>query len=244
MQSVLDHILLPLARLCIARGVRFTDAAQRLRHAFLRAAMAEAGPAATDSRISVMTGLQRRDIAALKAGEGAAPALPPNPLSRIVAAWQADPALAGQPLPRRGEGPSFEALAWQVRKDLHPRTLLDQLVAAGTVRVDDADRVHLVQTAYQPLPGSDDQLAYLADNVGDHLETAVDNVTGAARRLERAVHYDGLDPAAVAELDAMWRASQQAAMTALNARASQLQASRPGRRRFRAGAYFHEGDMT
>jgi len=41
------------------------------------------------------------------------------------------------PLPRSGPGPSFESLTQGVRHDVHPRTLLDTLLAAGTVALSD-----------------------------------------------------------------------------------------------------------
>lgn len=264
MQQFLSPLLTPLARLAIARGWRFGDVVERLRHAFIEAARDEAGADATDSRISVMTGLQRRDVARLRAESGAGAAEhattdadPPNHLARIVARWLADPALDGAPLPRRGEG-SFDALAASVHRDVHPRTFLDRLVAAGTVR-EEGDTVILIEQAYRPLAGSDAALRYLAQNVGDHLAASVHNVVRRPRFLERAVHYDGLGPAAIAELDALWRAQAGAALAAVNARAAVLQAVAatapggapdsepesepeidPAQGRFRAGAYFFD----
>ena len=98
-----------------------------------------------------------------------------------------------RPLPRTGAAPSFEALAQAVRRDVHPRTMLDTLVSAGTVTLsDDGQTVALVQTSYQPLAGSDDQLAYLSRNLGDHAQAAFENVQGRdLPHFERAVHYSG-----------------------------------------------------
>lgn len=238
MESVLERVFRPVARLCVARGVRFADVAEWLRGAFYRAAV-EAG-AATDSRIAVLTGLQRRDVARLRAGAEPARTAQVHPCARIVARWLAQ----GHPrdLPLRGDGASFEALAFAVRKDVHPRTLLDQLVEAGTVSEDGA-MVRLLHDAYQPLPGSDGQLAYLAANTGDHLAAAVANVTQAQGHFERAVEYQGLSAEAVAELNALWTARMEAAMVELNAAAHAMPASANGRQRFRAGAYFYDEEV-
>jgi Family of unknown function (DUF6502) len=236
MNRIMDALFAPIARLLVARGVVFADAAGRLKRAYLQAAVRLAGPDATDSRISVMTGLQRRDIVALRGQEPDRRTV--NHLSRLVALWALD---GGRPLPRKGDTGSFDALALQVRRDVHPRTMLEQLMAAGTVSVADG-MVRLEQASYQPMPGSQGQMDYLADNAGDFLAAAVGNVTGAPAHFERAVHYNLLDAAAVAQLDAAFREGQMALLGQINAQAAELQKTMPGNMRFRAGAYFYDED--
>ena len=100
----------------------------------------------------------------------------------------------------------------------------------------------LVRASYQPLAGSEDQLAYLARNLGDHLGTATDNVLGATPpQFERAVHYGGLTEAQVAALAEAHAEGQMALFQDLSRRAAAMKASGPpGTLRFRAGAYFHQ----
>jgi hypothetical protein len=174
-------------------GYPFGDLTERLKGHYVQAASEQSDGKITDSRLSVMTGLQRRDIARLRAFEHKAPK--PNPLTRLVALWQAHPDYShkgkAKPLPRTGDAPSFESLAREVRQDVHPRAMLDTLFAAGTVKLDQ-DTVALAQTAYVPLAGSEEQLDYLAENVGDHLAAAAENVLGPhPRHFERAAHYTG-----------------------------------------------------
>ena len=246
--TILDSLFAPLARLLVARGVVFPDFAERMRAHYIAAAERQAGKT-TDSRLSVLTGLQRREVTRLR---GFVPRDErPNPLSRLVALWQTDPAWAqgGTPLtlPRNGPARSFEALAWSVRRDVHPRTMLDALTASGTVALsEDGSEVLLVRASYQPLAGSEDQLAYLARNLGDHLGTATDNVLGGKPpQFERAVHYTGLTEAQVQALAEAHAEGQMALFQDLSRRAAAMKAAGPGGdRRFRAGAYFHqtEGD--
>lgn len=241
MDRVLDALLAPIARLLVARGVPIAEVIERLKLHFVRAARDQAGGRATDSRMAVMTGLQRRDVARLLAAPEAE-RRKVNHLSRLVALWQTDPRFAGRDLPRNGED-SFEALAQTIRRDVHPRSMLEQLVQAGTVQIDAADRVHLRQSSYQPLAGSEEQMAYLADNAGDFLATVTGNVLAqSAPFFERAVHYNGLSKAAVAALDARFREGQMALLLDLNASAARLAEESPGRHRFRAGGYFHARD--
>ena len=230
----LDLIFRPLTRLAIAKGVRFADASERLRHAYIHAALQGEGGNATDSKLSVLTGLQRRDVARLRAQPGE-PEHKPDPLSRLVALWKAE--YDGAPLMRSGMEASFDALARRIRKDIHPRTCLDALIEAGTVGVD-GDIVRLLKHAHVPLEGSEAQLRYLGQNVGDHLSGAVGNVLGEASSFDLAVHYDGLSETAMNALRDMWRDHMDAVLQDMNARALELQNDSPGKGRFRAGGYF------
>lgn len=237
--NFLDPILYPLARLAIRRGWGFPTLADRLRHAYVAAARDQAGPDATDSRLSVLTGLQRRDIARLRMDQPKSDDPRRQPLAEIIALWWADPAYDPKGIPVLGDGGSFAHLAQRIRKDVHSRTFLDILIEIGAVQEADGI-VRLMTRTYQPLPGSDDQLAYLADNVGDHLKTAVANVTGAADKFDVSVHYRGLSEAAIADLDALWRQKQTKVLLEMNDAARNAQTCDDDPHRFRAGAYFHE----
>lgn len=233
MLSVLNHLLAPIARLCVAKGVLFGDVAELLKHQFLKAAETQIAGKVTDSRVSVMTGLQRRDILRLRELPAPQP-ITVNHLSRLVARWAVQ---GGQPLPRK----SFDDLAQEIRRDVHPATMLAQLVDAGTVGVADDGQVILQSASYQPLAGSGPQLNYLADNAGDFLAAATANVMAEpAPFFERAVHYNQLSPESVATLEAEYRAAQMQVLQAINARAAALQTQDPGTMRFRAGGYFYK----
>ncbi|MDU8928446.1 DUF6502 family protein [Alisedimentitalea sp. MJ-SS2] len=249
MTGVLDQILAPLARLAVARGVVFSDLMERLKGHYVRAAMQLAEGKPTDSRLSVMTGLQRRDIARLK--EFKSKPRKPNPLTRLVALWQTDktyaPGGTPLPLPRSGDAPSFDSLARAIRQDVHPRTFLDALEAAGTVRISADDSVQLIETAYVPLGDVQAQMAYLADNVGDHLCAATDNVLGRdPAHFERAVHYGGLTPEQIEILADRFHAGQMMLLEELSREASAMKATAPtgATARFRAGGYVYstQGD--
>ena len=235
MKSVLNHLLKPLARLALAKGVRFSDMAEHMKRAYVGAAVELVKPKAPVSRISVMTGLQRRDIARLL-DEAELPVPRPDALARLVALWLAR--FEGGALPHHG-ATSFDALAREIRRDVHPRSLLDELVAAGTAEVV-AGEVRLLKGAHVPLQGSEAQIEYLGKNVGDHLAVAVGNVLGDPPAFERAVHYNGLSAEAVQELEALWRAEMERVLQVVNARALALQGrgAKQGPMRFRAGGYF------
>lgn len=243
MLDLLDSLLGPLARILVRRGVPFPDFAERMKAHYLRAAELQSDGNATDSRVSVLTGLQRRDVARLRSYEPKPER--PNHLVTLVARWQTEPGYQGftKPLvlPKNGPAPSFEALATSIRKDIHARTMLDALEEAGTVDVnDEAQTVTLLKTSYQPLAGSDDQIAYLADNLGDHISAATENVlTDSPQHFERAVHYAGLNAESIAKLDATYQHRQMEVFEELSRMAADMKTENQGGHRFRAGGYFY-----
>ncbi|WP_159980122.1 DUF6502 family protein [Roseobacter cerasinus] len=228
----------PLARLAVQKGWLFPVVERRLRYAYIEAAERLDHGTATDSKISIKTGLQRRDIAKLR-GEDVPTQSKRQPLAEIIALWWNDPAYDPKGIPIQGGDGSFTSLARCIRKDVHPRTFLDILIETGTVS-ETGEKVSLNARSYQPAAGSDDQLAYLADNVGDHLETAVSNVVDAAKNYDMGVHYEGLSVNAVTQLDQHFRSRMRQTLEEMDTMAQEFPASEDGPHRFRAGGYFFD----
>lgn len=241
MINLLDPLFKAFARLTVARGILFPDLLERLKIHYIEAARSMSKGKVTDSRLSLLTGLQRRDIVRLR--ETNTDQRKPSHLANLLALWQTDADYgATKMLAKNGPPPSFEALARLVRRDVHPRTMLDALVATGTVMITDNDTVKLLKTSYQPLSGSEDQLAYLAKNMGDHLEAATDNVLGhTPPHFERAVHYSSLTADQITTLKAEFDAGQMALLERLSQTAADMKKSPSGvtQHRFRAGGYFY-----
>jgi Family of unknown function (DUF6502) len=243
----------PLARLLVARGVPYAQAEESLKTAMVQAAR-EAHPDGLPhrlvSRIATTTGINRREVTRLTRVDDA-PAQP----QRSVAAntfmrWRTNPAFLdaqGHPLTlaRQGDAPSFESLARGVTQDVHPRSLLDELLRLGLARHDvEADTVALILDAFVPSTDRARMLEFLAHNVGDHLSAAVANVVGPTpRHLERAVFADGLSPKAIAAAEAWmgdaWR-DMSAALILFVEQLIAAETDEPAegrQQRFRAGLY-------
>jgi hypothetical protein len=227
LQAPLARLLRPLVRLLVRSGVTFPALTELLRELYVNVAeydFALPGKEQTDSRVSLLTGIHRKEVRRLR-GAGAAVSTVPAALSRtsrIVALWLAAPEFTGSdgrplPLPRiaAGKGPSFEALVATVTRDVRPRAVLDEWLDRKLVRLDDEDRVVLVEPGFMPKGGSDQQLYYFGRNLHDHMAAAVANVLGETPRfLERAVHYDGLSRELAERLE---QRSRELAMEALQA---------------------------
>jgi Family of unknown function (DUF6502) len=234
----LDPILRHLASLAIRKGWLFPVLEHRLRHAYVEAAVSLCDGDATDSKISIMTGLQRRDIVRLRR-ETTPPQNQRQPLAEIIALWSNDPNFDPAGIPVQGDGATFATLARSVRKDVHPRTYLDVLIENGAV-TEVEGKVILNTRSYQPLAGSDDQLAYLGENVGDHLASAVANVVDAASNYDMGVHYKGLSANAIEHLDKHFRSRMRQTLHELDTMARTMPATADGPYRFRAGGYFFD----
>ena len=256
LRSAFVRILHPLVRVLIARGVGFSILSELLKRVYVDVAERRFGiprRRMTDSRVSLLTGLQRKDVRTLRSGSG--DLAPDNggsagPIPRLLARWTAGHPFSadGAPLAlkRSGEdGRSFDSLATSISRDVHPRTLLDELLRQGLAQLDpEADTVTLTETAYLPRTDDAAMVGYFGANLGDHGEAAAANLLAApdpGKFFERAVHYNRLSQASLDELDALAREMQAEALAALNRLALELQDRDEGQPeatgRFRCGAY-------
>ena len=199
--QALRAVLQPLARLAVARGMTYAPVDEIVRQAFVQAAddaHPELLPHRKVSHVATVTGLHRREVTrlvqALRDGSAKDSARPRSLVNELYTHWLSDPAYCdrkGAPrvLPRQGPAPSFESLAHTITRNVHPRTLLDELLRLGLVQVDESkDRVSAVREAIVPRGDVQRMLGYLGTNVGDHLAGAAANVQAdGGRHFEQAV---------------------------------------------------------
>jgi hypothetical protein len=215
LQAPIARLLRPLVRLLIHSGITFPALCDLLRELYVNVAeydFALSRKEQTDSRVSLLTGIHRKEVRRLR-GAGAPISAAPASVSRasrIIARWLAAPQFTDErkrplPLPRLGEhdgDASFESLVASVTRDVRPRAVLDEWLDRKLVTIDADGRVVLAETAFVPHSGSDQQLYYLGRNLHDHAAAAIANVLGEEPRfLERAVHYEGLSEALAQRLE-------------------------------------------
>lgn len=231
--GALRAVLAPLAQLAVARGVPYALIEETLKACVVQAAAAAhpgVVPHRSVSRIATATGINRREVTRLVAdlAQRRAPARGRSLANEVYTHWLSSPAYRGGngrplPLPRLGPAPSFEALAQAVTRDVHPRSLLDELLRLELADFDEAaDTVSLRGDGFVPSGDRVRLLGFLADNVGDHLNGAVDNVLDAQRgHFEQAIFADGLSEAAVDEVRALiapqWKLLLQALVPPMEA---------------------------
>lgn len=265
-KAALRVILKPLARTLIRQGVTAPAVYQIIKQAYVEVASEEFGldgAPPTDSRVSVLTGVYRREVKALRAaaaGEEAAPAKKKKNsiLSLVVGRWLASPETtdaAGAPLslPRTAgaSGPSFESLVASISTDVRPRTVLDELVRQELAILSTGEKGGEVVTLRDgALVGPDDlqqRLHFFAANLADHIAAAESNLGDEGPKfLERAVYYNRLKASSVDALEATARDMGGEMLLAINREANARQredaATEAGVERFRLGVYFYRVD--
>lgn len=254
------RVLRPLVRVMLARGLQYPAIAEMLKSLFVEIADKEFkldSKRQTDSRVSLLTGVHRKDVKRLRRGPpdmNAAKAPEISLTAQIIAAWSARPEFVdedGVPKPlarfaQDGGERSFEALVKSISTDIHPRAVLDEWLRGGIATLDEQNRVTLRSEAFIPAEGDADKVFYFGHDLHDHAAASANNMLGnAPPMLERCVHYDGLHAAAIAQLKEYATRQGMRALRAVNTRAAQaLAATReqptanPARMTF--GVYFYD----
>lgn len=246
-------ILRALVRALIAKNVTVTSLYRVVKQSYVEVAEEMLGEAATDSRISVMTGVHRRDVKEFRgqpSDDAEAQRRKVSTLSTVIGRWMAKADYVdadGEPIliPRSSaSGPSFEALVQSVSRDIRPRTVLDELVRQGIVEVD-GDDVRLVLSGLVSPADMEQRLHFFSHNLGDHMNAAVDNIlTEEPPHLERAVFYNNLDDAALERIETDVRDVATEALRKINTVAAKLQSDDPtdpdATNRFRFGVFLYK----
>jgi hypothetical protein len=246
-------LLRPAVRLLLRSGIDYPALATQLKAVFLEEALAQieaAGHATTDSALSVLSGVHRKDVRAWR--QTGRPAAAPRAIavgSRVFARWLSDTPYVARggkprPLPRTGDAPSFEALVRAETLDVHPFTVLQELVRLRIVELEVRRGREFVVPAgdYVPPAGSSEALQLLAANVGDHANAAVANLLGEVQSLEQSVFAAGVTAASAERLHVLARKLWTHARAEMIQEATRLweadQGSAEARTRVRFGSYF------
>ncbi len=220
--TAMRDLLQPLAELAVGQGVLLATVEEMLKGAFVNAARAAVGKAGSDrvvSRVSTVTGLNRREVTRLIQADTSDVPAKPSPATRVFTRWLSDAELqgaSGDPLalPRQGAAPSFETLAQSVTRDVHPRSLLDELCRLGLARID-GETVHVTSRTFVPKGDSARMLGFVSSNVGDHLRASIANVLAdKPAHFEQAVFADGLSPASLVAANDLVRTQWQSLLAA------------------------------
>lgn len=248
------RLLVPLVRLLLRQGVAYPAFAAALKPVFLQAARDELqarGMATTDSAVTLLSGVHRRDVRRLGRTPGESDTTPAGPLSlaaEVAARWLSAPTwLDDAQRPRvlpRGGAESFDTLVASVSVDVRPRAMLDEMLRLGVVQ-EQGDGVALVRDGFAPRQGLAEMASLFSANLHDHLAAAAANLQGEANFLEQAMFVDQLSEASVQALQqaavVAWQQALRTVLPEAQTRFDHDAAHQPpaGRRqRARFGVYF------
>jgi hypothetical protein len=251
--------LRPMVKRLLEMGIPFGALEVRLRELYVEVAESElALPARrqTDSRISLVTGINRKEVKRIRSAKDqlkAPRSFSINQATSLISRWMTDPETTDRhgrprPLPYRAErGPSFMKLARKLTGDLAPRVLLNELVRSGAAELLAGDIVVLRGDAYVP-KAKPSELVILGEDPAELIETILRNIfaEGKERMLQRKVYYDNLGADAADRIRAQMRREGERFLRRINRLLSSYDRDRnpqaPGGERHYAalGVYFFD----
>ncbi len=259
--AALDGLLEPLVRLLIRNGMphgAFADIAKRV---YVRVAEDEeriAGRKQTTSRMSVLTGLTRKEISRLRklpAEVDVDTTARHHRAARVITGWIRDERfLDGQGEPRPlaidGDGDTFAVLVKSFSGDVPHRAILDELLRVGAVRRDEEERLHLVERGYMPRKGEAETLQILGTDVRGLIATIRHNLDAGddERFFQRKVYYDNLQADCLPDLRDLTATQGQELLELMDRWMAERDldanpdAAGPGGKRAGLGIYYFEED--
>ncbi len=255
-------LLRPLVRVLLRNGVSlgaFADLAKRVYVDVASDEFGIPGRKQTNSRVSIITGLSRKEVLRVKrlrTPDGAAAEERYNRAARVISAWVRDRRFSdgkGRPsvLPIEGSGANFSELVRRFGGDVPHRAVLDELIRVGAVERMDDGRVRLLGRAYVPSTGQAEKLAILGADVSDLILTIDHNLNSdrGDAFFQRKVCYDNLPAEALEMLRSLSNTRGQEMLESFDRwmserdRDANPDAVGTGRKRAGIGIYYFENDM-
>ena len=227
--TALHKMMRPLIRIMLRHGVSYGVFADVARHVYVDVAKTEftlPGRKQSASRISVLTGINRKDIKKLEDR--------PNPLetgefkeyhraARLISGWLQDPNYQTadhkpRPLHISNERYCFEQLIKDHAKDVPVRAILDELTRLGSVTVDN-DVVTLEEAAYLAPENAEEKIRIAARATASLLNTLDNNLNPEIdeKWAQRSVLYTNIPLEALSLIRAKSKSEIQAYLEDANA---------------------------
>lgn len=259
--SAVRYLLRPLVKLLLTHSITFPFMANVLKSIYVEVATEEfqiQGKPQTDSRISLLSGVHRKDVKNLRPERIQEQTIPPSVSlsARLLKLWTSDPKRLDEtgrhrPLPRlmsEGGESSFEELVASVSKDIRSRVILDEWLRTGIATIDAEGRVCLNTEPLFKASNFDEKAYYVGQNLHDHLCVASQNLQGQLpQMLEHSTKCNKLTAESIAELDALAKHMGMQALDTVSKRAAELEArdaDKPdARQRMNFGIYFFSAKM-
>jgi hypothetical protein len=265
LSAAIMRLLRPLVRIILRNGMSFNAFSDVAKRVYVEVAMQEfgiAGKKQTISRVSILSGLSRKEVQrVMSQGDPAAAEETPyeryNRAARVIAGWVRDRDFldnAGDPLALGQEDGSvnFNLLVKRHSGDVPARAVLDELLRVGAVERLPDGRIRLRSRAYIPRTSDVDKLEILGTDVSDLIHTIDHNLQHGATDpfFQRKVMYDNLPVEAVGAFRALAAEQAQALLEKMDQWLSQhdrdVNPSVKGAGHMRAGigVYYFEENLA
>ncbi len=234
--NAIKRLVRPLIKLLITQGIVYSTFCDLVKTLYVETASDEfliEGREQSVSRISLLTGVHRKDVKRLRERVRQDYAAPSSISlgAQLVAKWTSLPEYQDgnqQPVPlsrfiKDGGDLSFEALVMSVSKDIRSRVVLDEWIRLGVAHLDNCDQVILNTNAFVPEKGYEEMAFYFGQNLHDHIAAGVCNMLGQTPAfLERSVYYNHLSFDAINEMNEMAKKKGMSLLQELNRKANSL----------------------
>ena len=256
------RLLRPLVRLLLRHGISYGAFADLAKAVYVDVADKEfsvEGKKQTASRISIVTGLSRKEVArvqAIETREDEAVMQQYNRAARVISGWVRDQQFHKQEnepadLMLEGDDKSFASLVKIYSGDMPSRAILDELLRVKAVELID-NKVRLLTHAYIPAEGESEKLHILGTDVALLINTIDHNISNKTEPayFQRKVAYDNLPEEGLAQLRNMSQEKAQALLEhidkylATQDRDSNPESKGTGCKRAGLGIYYFEEDMS
>lgn len=207
--QALLQMLVPLASLLLELGIGIGEFLSVAKLAYVRAARSQ-GKDATGAmlrpnatRIAVVTGLTRKDVASILAAGDDEPTVSDrgrHRAERVLSGWWNDPEFQdefGRPtiLREQGPGKSFAALCERYSGDPRFSAILDELIRVQAVKQSSDGRIAALSRTYATVRWDPQGVLELGEELAEHCQTLLHNLRNPTRpRLSRRIFNARLDP--------------------------------------------------
>jgi|GEM_PF-652397 len=257
--KAIRQLVRPLVRMAIKRGVSVNDLYTWLKAVYVEEAESFKieGKKQSTSRIALLTGLDRKEVARLRKLNEDIDALlhqqakRTNRAVRAINAWQKEPAYSKdrkpKPLPLYGESSSLQQLTLEHCGDISVVTVLKELEQTGLVIIDADNVVTLKDSSYIPHKDSEELLDLMGQAGHDLLGSAAYNIEHAGKksRLQLSVAYNRMNSSVTQNLKKLIEADSYELLKKLDSWIDQEldQQEKDDEQQYRAGVgiyYFEE----
>ena len=247
----LTKIFYPLVKLCIKEEIQLNVLIDILKRIYVDVSIKEtiSDKKITDSRISFITGVHRKDVKKFRGNNINFEEIKPvNPLkSKLISIWMGDKRFSkidGTPkkLSKNGLN-SFETLTNLITRDIPSKTILDELMDRKIVFLNKKENtVSLNLQSVNQNSEPELNFEFLGDNVSDHIKTINNNLYNEKKLIERAVFFRNISRSSINQIEEKSIKMTNKVLKEINELAYELNDEEDNISRFRLGIYFYRDD--
>ena len=199
----LKSLIRPAVRFCLRHGITIQDITEATKVIMIQEAEIDTRKRKdkiNDSRMSVMTGIHRRDVTRLR-DEEFNPKESISLAARVIGHWQQNETYKGRPLSYGFDQSDFTSLCRDVSKDLHPQSIVVELLRSENA-IEKDGLLYLQDKIFNPKRDIESSYHLLSNDNCDLAMAVEENIFESSEipNLHIRTEYDKVTPAAEGEI--------------------------------------------